>query len=44
MQLIDNGSFDPVSINYTNDKDKKLFAQGFEDFFHNSDEDICPVK
>ena len=43
MKDVDNLA--PISIKYTGVKDKiELAKNGFDDYFHNNDASVCPIK
>ena len=44
MQLKDVNNLEPVEIKFDESDEKKEFGNAFEDYFHNSDEKVCPIK
>jgi hypothetical protein len=44
MTQKDVGNLDPIAIKYLKDGERIQLGKGFEDYFHNSDDKICPVK
>jgi len=44
LATLDIDNLNPISIKYSDDTERKEFSNGFEEYFHNSDEKVCPIK
>lgn len=40
----DVDNLEPISIKFTGEKDRIELGKAFDDYFHNSDDSVCPIK
>lgn len=44
MVMKDVDNLAPISTKYTGVKDKIEMSKAFDDYFHNNDASVCPIK